>query len=132
MKRDSRISHSWRQAALTHELALDLLPRSCLRGLPGPGHRHVLCFVRIVLLGEPIDLFVDQMVVRLFAESEQDNDRSTCSRVVARLGGGRPRAVQLDALAMFRANRVPGRANRPVRRPDGGEAFRRVGARQRP
>ena len=97
MKRDSRISHTWRQAALTHELALDLLPRSCLRGLPGPGHRHVLCFVRIVFLGEPIDLFVDQMVVRLFAESEQDNDRSTCSRVVARLGGGRPRAVQLDA-----------------------------------
>ena len=76
MKRDSRISHSWRQAALTHELALDLLPRSCLRGLPGPGRRYALRFERIVFLGEPInDLLVHYiMVVMLFADSEQNKD----------------------------------------------------------
>ena len=29
-QRDSRISHTWRQAALTHELAVDLLPDVCV------------------------------------------------------------------------------------------------------
>ena len=77
MIRDSRISHTWRRAALTHELAVDVLPDVCVASSPRLRHAHRL--ERTTCLGEPIDdVLIDHTMVLLLCANSERIGAGTC------------------------------------------------------
>ena len=72
-QRDSRISHTWRRAALTHELAV--LPDVCVAFQAPPP--LALRLERMTCLGEPIDdVLIDQIMVLLLSPTPSASVRA--------------------------------------------------------
>ena len=77
MIRDSRISHTWRRAPLTHELAVDVLPDVCVAS--SPRLRHVHRLERTTCLGEPIDdVLIDHIMVLMLCANSERIGAGTC------------------------------------------------------